>query len=92
MEQFIKADLTTEEAFWVMWYFLKEHYDLSGGTFDVSDILSASQPVEFDSNGHFDGKILGNRTIAPADSGMVSFWNAAVQKYKKDGLPPAKNL
>ena len=92
MEQFIKANLNSEEAFWVMWYFLQEHYDLSGGTFDVSDILSASEPMEFDSDGHTDGKVLGNRTIRPSDSGMVSFWNEAIEKYKKFGLPPTKDL
>lgn len=73
MEQFIKTDLTHEEAFWVMWYFLKQHYELSGGQFNIRDILSASQPMEFNADGHIDGKITGNRTIAPADSGMVSF-------------------
>jgi len=50
MVQFTKTELTAENAFWVMWYFLKEHYDLSGGTFDISDILSASQPIEFDAD------------------------------------------
>lgn len=75
-----------------MWYFLKEHYDLSGGQFDISDILSASQPMEFDAKGHFDGKVLGNRTIAPADSGMVSFWNEAIEKYRKFGIPTTKDL
>ena len=75
-----------------MWYFLKEHYDLSEGTFDVSDILSASEPIEFDEKGHIDGQVLGNRKVAPADHGMISFWNAAVKKIKEHGLPPTKIL
>ena len=90
MEQFKNANLSGEDAFWVMWYFLKEHYDLSGGKFDVSDILSASEPMEFNSNGHIDGKILGNRITAPADNGMISFWNEAIEKFIKNGIPPTK--
>jgi len=60
-----------------MWYFLQEHYELSKGNFDVSEILSALEPV---SNGF------------PADSGMVHFWNDAIGKYRRDGIPPQKVL
>ncbi len=79
--------LTEEEAFWVMRYFLEEHYELSLGQFDVSDILSATQPFEFDDNGNFDGEVKGKRRIAPADSGMVWHWNEAVKKYREQGRP-----
>ena len=51
MSKFKSENLSSEEAFWVMWYFLKEHYDLSNNTFDVSDILGASQPIDW--NGRF---------------------------------------
>lgn len=92
MIDFSKEQLTAEEAFWVMFYFLKEHYDLSEGTFDVSDILSASEPVEFNSMVHFDTKVKGNRPMAPIDNGMISFWNDAIEKFKRDGMPPAKKI
>lgn len=79
--------LTEEEAFWVMRYFLEGHYELAGGEFDLSDILSATQPFEFDENGHFDGEVKGKRRIAPADSGMVWHWNEAIKKYREQGRP-----
>jgi hypothetical protein len=60
---------------------------LAGGEFDLSDILSASQPFEFDDNGHFDGQVKGNRRIEPADSGMVWHWNEAVKKFREEGKP-----
>lgn len=84
---FAYTNLTEEEAFWVMWYFLDGHYKLAGGEFDLSDILSASQPFEFDDNGHFDGQVKGNRRVAPADSGMVWHWNEAVKKFREHGRP-----
>jgi hypothetical protein len=84
---FAYSNLTEEEAFWIMWYFLDGHYELAGGEFDLSDILSASQPFEFDENGHFDGQVKGNRRVAPADSGMVWHWNEAVKKYREQGRP-----
>lgn len=89
---FSNKTLTEEEAFWVMYYFLEGHYELSGGQFDVSDILSGSQPFEFDDNGHFDGKVLGNRRVAPADSGMVWHWNEAVKKFREQGRPKPQPL
>ena len=84
---FTHNNLTEEEAFWVMHYFLNGHYELAGGEFDLSDILSATQPFEFDDNGHFDGEVKGKRIIAPADSGMVWHWNEAVKKYREQGRP-----
>ena len=80
--RFTQTDLTAEDAFWVMWYFLEEHYTLSNNTFDVSDILSASEPAPLAEQGK----------LVPADSGMISFWNDAVEKYRKLGPPPQKVL
>ena len=58
--KFSNGNLNEEEAFWVMFYFLDYHYELSGGQFEVSDILSASQPFEFNEDGTFDGEVHGN--------------------------------
>lgn len=80
--RFAQTDLTAEEAFWVMWYFLEENHQLSQGTFDVSDILSASEPVP----------IAGTGRLVPADSGMISFWNEALEKYRQQGPPPRKTF
>jgi hypothetical protein len=90
--EFSTETLTEEEAFWVMYYFLDGHYELAGGEFDLTDILSASQPFEFDENGHFDGQVKGNRKIKPADSGMVWHWNEAIKKYREQGLPKSTPL
>lgn len=79
MISFSKGTLTDEEAFWTMRYFLEIHYKRSPGAMDISDILSATQPFEFNERGHFDGKVTENRRIAPADSGMISDWNKAVE-------------
>jgi hypothetical protein len=92
MEEFIKTTFSSEEAFWIMWYFLKEHYDLSGGQFDISDILSASEPMEHDPQGHIDGQMLGNRKTSPADNRMILFWNEAIERFRAEGIPPTKRL
>src|SRR5690606_36729727 len=84
---FTDSNLTEEEACWVMRYFLDGHYELVGGEFDLTDILSATQPFEFDDNGHFDGEVKGKRRIAPADSGMVCHWNEAEKKFREQGRP-----
>lgn len=89
---FSNEQLTAEESFVVMFYFLERHYELSGGHFDLSDILSASQPFEFNKKGHFDGQALGYRKVAPADSAMIYDWNAAIKKFKEQGLPPTSIL
>jgi cobyric acid synthase len=89
---FTSDKFTEEDAFWIMWYFLEGHYEISGGEFDVSDILSACQPFEFTENGHFDGDVKGNRRIAPADSGMIWHWKEAIKKYREQGRPKPKSL
>jgi len=90
--EFSTNTLREEEAFWVMHYFLKGHYELAGGEFDLSDILSASQPFEFDNKGRFDGEVKGNRNIRPADSGMIWHWNEAIKKYREEGIPKPNPL
>jgi len=82
MTKFKDENLSNEEAFWVMYYFLKEHYELSENTFDVSDILSASEPMDWDGTG----------IKRPADSGMIDFWNKALEKFRKQGKPEWKQL
>jgi hypothetical protein len=62
--------------------FLKEHFDLSGGNFDISDILSASEPVT----------VNGSQKRVPADGAMISFWNEAYEKYERDGISLSKVL
>jgi hypothetical protein len=71
---------------------IKGELTLSGGQFDLSEILSASQPFEFDDKGHFDGKVVEDRIIKPADSGMVWHWNEAIRKYKELGQPKPEAL
>ena len=82
MTEFKKDNLTTEDAFWVMWYFLQEHYELSNNTFDVSDILSASEPMDWNGSG----------IKRPADSAMIDFWNEALEKFWKQGIPDWKKI
>ena len=79
---FNKETLTSEDGFWTMFYFLKEHYDLAGGEFDLSDILSACEPMDWSGSGE---KI-------PADSSMIEYWNEALEKYRKQGKPIFKQL
>lgn len=69
-----------------MFYLLEGHYELSGEHFDLSDVLSASQPFEFNEKGYFDSQVLGNRKV-PADSAMISGWNATIKKIREQGLP-----
>lgn len=82
MVDFKNENLTSEDAFWVMFYFLQEHYELSENTFDISDILSASEPMDWNGTG----------IKRPVDSGMIDFWNDAIEKYRKEGKPDWKKL
>lgn len=65
-----------------MWYFLQEHYELSNNTFDVSDILSTSEPIDWDGSG----------IKRPVDRGMIDFWNEAIEKNRKHGKPDWKKM
>jgi len=84
---FSNGNLTEEEAFWVMFYFMEAHYELSKGSLGLTDILSGIQPFEFDDKGHFDGKVTGNRRVAPADGAMIFYWNEAIKKFREQGKP-----
>lgn len=77
MENFNKTNLTSKDGFWVMFYFLKEHYDLTSGEITVGELLSLCEPFE-------DG--------APADSSMIEYWNEALNKYRKNKKPHFKHL
>ena len=74
--------ITSEEGFWAMFYFLKKHYDLSGGKFDLTDILSACEPVDWSGTGE----------KLPADNSMIAYWNEALEKYRKEGKPDFKKF
>ena len=74
----MNESLSLEDAFWVSWYYLKNIHDANDGRFDLSDILSASEPF-FNS-----GK--------PADSAMTEYWLEAYKVFKENGIPPIKKL
>ena len=78
MSDLLKEHLSLEDAFWVTWYYLKNIYDSNNGSFDLSDILSASEPF-FSKD-------------KPADSAMTEFWLEAFMKFKENGIPPLKQL
>ena len=92
MSLFQNDHLTLEEAFWVMYYFLQAHYELSEGTFEVSDILSACEPIGYNEKGYANFDNPGDGIMAPTDSGMVVFWNESIEKYRTEGPPPHKTF
>lgn len=79
---FSPGELTIEESFWVMWYFIEDVNNETQGGFDLSDILSASQPVT----------MTGTEIKVPVDPVMAAYWNEAVEKYKENGIPPLMKL
>ena len=82
MLEFKDDQLSSEDAFWVMWYFLQEHWELSGGAFELSDVLSACEPMGWSNAG----------IKRPADSAMIEYWNEAIAKYREQGKPDCKRL
>lgn len=79
MVEFKKDEsLSAEEAFWVMWYFIQDTYELTDGDIEVSEILSFCEPLSGD--------------MMPADSGVIGDWNKAIEKYRKLGVPKPKNF
>jgi hypothetical protein len=78
MKDLMKEHLSVEDAFWVAWYYLKNIYDSNDGKFDLSDILSASEPFFYSDK--------------PADSAMTEYWLEAYTKFKEKGIPPIKTL
>ena len=77
---FNNETLTSEESFWVMWYFIDGLNKISQGQFDLADVLSLSQAVP----------LMESRILVPADSIMSSYWNEAIDKFKKYGIPGVK--
>ena len=73
-----KQLMTLQDGFWVAWYYLKQIYDNTGGTFNLSDVLSASEPFF--------------QPDQPADSAMTEYWLEAYERFLKEGIPPLKEL
>jgi hypothetical protein len=69
--------ITEKEGYEAMLYMLKAYWDATGSN-DLTDILSGGEywPVQ-------------NR---PADSAFWEYWLEAVERVKKDGPPPLKEL
>lgn len=68
--------ITEKEGYEAMLYFLTYYWELTGSN-DLTDILSGGEYVEEDT---------------PADSAFWSYWTKAIEKVKKDGPPPLKEL
>lgn len=81
--EFETGSISVEDGFWVMYYFLEAHYELSGGTFGTTEILSASTPYNW--KGIYDD-------LMPADRAMISYWNEALERYRREGKPAEKKL
>jgi hypothetical protein len=73
-----KQLITLQDGFWVAWYYLKQIFENTGGTFDLSDVLSASEPFF--------------KPDQPADSAMTEYWLEAYERFLKEGIPPLKEL
>lgn len=74
---FSNEKITEKEGYEAMLYMLKAYWDATGSN-DLTDILSGGEywPVS-------------NR---PADSAFWEYWLEAVEKVKKEGAPPIKEL
>ncbi|MBB1149294.1 hypothetical protein H4K35_03955 [Myroides sp. NP-2] len=71
-------DLITEkEGYEAMLYMLKSYWEATGSN-DLTDILSGGEYW-----------LMHNR---PADSAFWEYWLEAVEKVKRDGPPPLKEL
>ncbi len=75
--KFNNYNLTAEDGFWIMFHFLKEHYDLTSGEITIGELLSLCEPI-------VDGE--------PADVSMIGYWNEALVKYFKNGKPEFKKI
>ena len=73
-----KQLIMLQDGFWIAWYYLKQIYDNTGGTFDLSDVLSASEPFF--------------QPDQPADSAMTEYWLEAYKRFLEEGIPPLKKL
>ncbi len=68
--------ITEKEGYEAMLYMLMNYWELTGSN-DLTDILSGGEYVEKDT---------------PADSAFWEYWLEAIEKVKKDGPPPLKEL
>ncbi len=68
--------ITEKEGYEAMLYMLTYYWELTGSE-DLTDILSGGEYVEEDT---------------PADSAFWEYWLEAVEKVRKDGPPPLKEL
>ncbi len=68
--------ITEKEGYEAMLYMLMNYWELTGSN-DLTDILSGSEYVEKDT---------------PADSAFWEYWLEAIEKVKKEGPPPLKEL
>ena len=75
----IKSDktITEKEGYEAMLYMLKAYWEATGST-DLTDILSGGEYwLEEDT---------------PADSAFWEYWLEAIDKVRKEGSPPLKEL
>ena len=68
--------ITEKEGYEAMLYMLMNYCELTGSN-DLTDILSGGEYVEKDT---------------PADSAFWEYWLEAIEKVKKEGPPPLKEL
>ena len=68
--------ITEKEGYEAMLYMLMNYWELTGSD-DLTDILSGAEYVEKDT---------------PADSAFWEYWLEAIEKVKKKGPPPLKEL
>lgn len=71
-----KKKITEKEGYEAMLYMLMNYWELTGSK-DLTDILSGGEYVEKDT---------------PADSVFWEYWLEAVEKVRKEGPPPLKDL
>ena len=81
MTEFKEDNLTTEDAFWVIWYFLLEHYELGKGKIELNELLSFCEPLDW----------AGTGEKLPSNSSMVDYWNEALDKFRKEGKQCSSN-
>lgn len=68
--------ITEKQGYEAMLYMLMNYWELTGSN-DLTDILSGGEYIEKDT---------------PADSAFWEYWLEAIEKVKKDGPPPLKQL
>ena len=68
--------ITEKEGYEAMLYMLINYWELTGSN-DLTDILSGGEYVQEDT---------------PADSAFWEYWLEAVEKVRKEGPPPFKEL